>query len=141
MNTALLSSKKMDYCTPRRFFEELNNEFHFVLDVAATTASAKCNAYFTPETDGLSQSWKISGGGQCFAIHHMDGRQESGCAKPTKNRKAGQRLSYLSPPEQILPIFMTTYTAKRKSDLSGEDCGSRMRMERYISRHHFRPCW
>ena len=29
MNSALLSSKKMDYCTPRGFFDTLNAEFHF----------------------------------------------------------------------------------------------------------------
>lgn len=29
MNNALLSSKKMDYCTPQDFFDKLNNEFHF----------------------------------------------------------------------------------------------------------------
>ena len=44
MNGALLSSKKMDYCTPRDFFAELDREFHFTLDAAATEASAKCTA-------------------------------------------------------------------------------------------------
>lgn len=41
MNGALLSSKKMDYCTPQDFFAELDREFHFALDAAATEASAK----------------------------------------------------------------------------------------------------
>lgn len=36
MNAALLSSKKMDYCTPQDFFDRLNEEFHFTLDAAAT---------------------------------------------------------------------------------------------------------
>ncbi len=36
MNSALLSSKKMDYCTPQGFFDTLNAEFHFTLDAAAT---------------------------------------------------------------------------------------------------------
>ena len=53
MNAALLSSKKMDYCTPQDFFDRLNEEFHFTLDAAATDKSAKCPAYYTPETDGL----------------------------------------------------------------------------------------
>ncbi len=30
MNAALLSSKKMDYCTPQDFFDRLNEEFHFI---------------------------------------------------------------------------------------------------------------
>lgn len=62
MNGALLSSKKMDYCTPQDFFAELDREFHFALDAAATEASAKCPAYYTPETDGLNSPWNIAGG-------------------------------------------------------------------------------
>ena len=31
MNAALLSSKKMDYCTPQAFFDALNREFSFTL--------------------------------------------------------------------------------------------------------------
>ena len=65
MNRALLSSKKMDYCTPQDFFDVLNGEFHFVLDAAATEESAKCPAYYTPETDGLSSPWNIAGGAVC----------------------------------------------------------------------------
>ena len=57
MNAALLSSKKMDYCTPQDFFDRLNDEFGFVLDAAATAKSAKCPAYYTPETDGLNSPW------------------------------------------------------------------------------------
>ena len=29
MNKALLSSKKLDWCTPADFFAELDQEFHF----------------------------------------------------------------------------------------------------------------
>ena len=63
MNAALLSSKKMDYCTPQDFFDRLNDEFGFVLDAAATAKSAKCPAYYTPETDGLNSHWNLAGGG------------------------------------------------------------------------------
>lgn len=63
MNGALLSSKKMDYCTPQGFFDTLNAEFHFTLDAAATEKSAKCKQFYTPETDGLTAPWNI--GGQC----------------------------------------------------------------------------
>lgn len=66
MNSALLSSKKMDYCTPQGFFDTLNAEFHFTLDAAATEKSAKCKQFYTPETDGLTAPWNIGGGGgQC----------------------------------------------------------------------------
>ncbi|MCQ5026936.1 adenine methyltransferase [Flavonifractor sp. DFI.6.63] len=66
MNAALLSSKKMDYCTPPDFFDRLNDEFGFVLDAAATAKSAKCPAYYTPETDGLNSPWNLAGGGCCL---------------------------------------------------------------------------
>lgn len=65
MNSALLSSKKMDWCTPQDFFDRLNEEFGFVLDAAATDKTAKCTLYYTPETDGLSQSWDRGGAVFC----------------------------------------------------------------------------
>lgn len=60
MNAALLSSKNMCWCTPQDFFDKLNAEFGFVLDPAATDKTAKCSLYYTPETDGLSQSWEAA---------------------------------------------------------------------------------
>lgn len=65
MNKVLLSSEKMDWRTPKDFFRKLDQEFHFVLDVAATPENAKCRRYFTPEDDGLSQSWNIDGAAFC----------------------------------------------------------------------------
>ena len=65
MNSALLSSKKMDWCTPQDFFDRLNEEFGFVLDAAATDKTAKCPLYYPPETDGLSQSWDRGGAVFC----------------------------------------------------------------------------
>ena len=65
MNKALISSKDMTWCTPQDFFDKLNDEFHFVLDAAATEKSAKCEKYFTPEDDGLSQSWNVGGAVFC----------------------------------------------------------------------------
>lgn len=55
----------MCWCTPQNFFDNLNEEFHFALDTAATSATAKCSAYFTPETDGLAQSWDCGGAVFC----------------------------------------------------------------------------
>lgn len=65
MNKALLSSKNMCWCTPQDFFDKLNAEFGFVLDPAATDKTAKCSLYYTPETDGLSQSWDHGGAVFC----------------------------------------------------------------------------
>lgn len=39
----------MDWCTPQDFFDQLNKEFNFVLDVAATDKTAKCPLYYTPD--------------------------------------------------------------------------------------------
>ena len=65
MNQALLSSKNMNWCTPQDFFDKLALEFGFVLDVAATNETAKCQRYYTPETDGLAQSWQCEGAVFC----------------------------------------------------------------------------
>lgn len=43
--------------TPREFFEPLDDRFGFNLDVAALPHNAKCKRYFTPEDNGLEQSW------------------------------------------------------------------------------------
>ena len=43
--------------------DDLNNEFDFTLDVAASHENAKCERYFTKEEDGLKQSWA---GERCF---------------------------------------------------------------------------
>lgn len=51
------SSKSNEWSTPQDTYDELDKEFHFTLDVAATSDNAKCNRYFTQADDGLSQSW------------------------------------------------------------------------------------
>lgn len=65
MNKTLLSSKNMCWCTPQDFFDKLNAEFNFILDPAATEATAKCPLFYTPETDGLAQSWDRGGAVFC----------------------------------------------------------------------------
>lgn len=47
----------MDWTTPQDFFDELDKEFHFTLDPCALPETAKCKAFFTPDDDGLKQSW------------------------------------------------------------------------------------
>lgn len=71
MNEALLSSKNLSWCTPADFFAELDREFHFNLDPAATDKSAKCAKYFTPADDGLKMDW----GGSCVFCNPPYGRQ------------------------------------------------------------------
>ena len=57
MDKVLFSSKKMDWETPQSFFDELNKEFNFNLDVCADDFNHKCEEYFTKEIDGLKQNW------------------------------------------------------------------------------------
>ena len=50
MNTdVMFSSKKMDWATPQKFFDDLNSEFHFTLDPCADLSNHKCKNYFTQE--------------------------------------------------------------------------------------------
>lgn len=58
MNTDVMFSSATDmWETPQEFFDKLDQEFHFTLDVYAVPENAKCHAYYTPEQDGLRQPW------------------------------------------------------------------------------------
>lgn len=53
----MFSSKEEKWATPQELFDELNREFHFTLDPAASDDNHKCDLYFTEKEDGLKQSW------------------------------------------------------------------------------------
>lgn len=58
MNTTAMFSSATDmWETPISFFKELDQEFHFTLDVCAVSENAKCSAFFSPEQNGLAQKW------------------------------------------------------------------------------------
>ena len=57
VNRVLFSSKSENWETPPQFFQALDAEFHFDLDVCALPENAKCSRYYTPDDDGLSQPW------------------------------------------------------------------------------------
>lgn len=60
MNTDLMFSSATDqWATPQDFFDKLNEEFHFTLDVAADETNHKCDKYYDKQTDGLSQPWQL----------------------------------------------------------------------------------
>lgn len=52
------SSEDMTWATPQEWFDYLNLEFGFTLDPCCWPETAKCKRYYTPETDGLAQSWQ-----------------------------------------------------------------------------------
>jgi site-specific DNA-methyltransferase (adenine-specific) len=64
----MYSSKSDEWSTPQKFFDEINSEFNFDLDAAASELNHKCSRYFTAADDGLTQKW---GGVEYFAIHHI----------------------------------------------------------------------
>lgn len=66
---ACLSSNSIEWATPSKLFEELDDEFHFTLDPCCTHQNAKCKKHFTKVEDGLSQNWGVK---RYFAIHHME---------------------------------------------------------------------
>lgn len=53
----MMSSNLPNWATPQELFDELNQEFKFDLDVCAEDWNAKCERYFTVETDGLLADW------------------------------------------------------------------------------------
>lgn len=46
-----------EWSTPQPLFDVLHAEFGFTLDAAASDENAKCERYFTKETDGFDQRW------------------------------------------------------------------------------------
>lgn len=64
----MYSSKTDEWSTPQSFFDSINAEFDFNLDVCATEENHKCDRYYTKEDDGLSQNW---GGKECGVIRHI----------------------------------------------------------------------
>lgn len=57
IHASMYSSNTDMWETPKEFFDALNKEFSFSLDVCATKENAKCENYFSPEQDGLSHEW------------------------------------------------------------------------------------
>ncbi len=54
----MMTSNTDMWATPQDFFDKLNKEFNFQLDVCAVSENAKCDKYFSPEVDGLNQEWE-----------------------------------------------------------------------------------
>lgn len=87
---AVMFSSNTDlWATPAELFNELDQEFHFTVDVCALPENAKCRNYYTPEIDGLTQKW---GGVLHGVIRRMVERLLNGYRKRTKNRKTAIRL-------------------------------------------------
>ena len=53
----MFSSSRDDWETPQEFFKQLDQEFHFTLDAAASDANHKCEKYYTEKENGLIRDW------------------------------------------------------------------------------------
>ncbi len=66
INPSLFSSEFMDWETPQALFDELNSEFRFNLDAAASKENAKCELFFTKELNALACDWGGERGTRVF---------------------------------------------------------------------------
>lgn len=58
VSKTLFSSETTEWCTPQALFDELNREFMFDLDVAASVKNAKCKRFFTLSRSAFNQFWR-----------------------------------------------------------------------------------
>lgn len=58
INNSIFTSNKEDWETPRALFEELNKEFNFDIDVAASNENAKLPKYYTKQENALNGVWE-----------------------------------------------------------------------------------
>ena len=50
-------SLSIEWATPQDFYDKLDQEFGFELDVCSTIENAKCSKFYTKVEDGLKQEW------------------------------------------------------------------------------------
>lgn len=55
--SVMYMSKSDEWATPQTFFNEINKEFDFTLDVCSTVENHKCDKFFTLADNGLEQNW------------------------------------------------------------------------------------
>lgn len=82
MNQNVMFSSKTDlWETPQDLFDKYDAIYHFETDVCALPNNAKCARYYTPEMDGLKQTWN----GACW------------CNPPVwkKHRNVGRKGGYV----------------------------------------------
>lgn len=56
VDAVLYSSKSEEWETPQDLFDQLNAQFSFTLDAAATAENTKCEEFLTREDDALAES-------------------------------------------------------------------------------------
>jgi len=125
INKGMMSSNTDQWATPQMFFDEVNAEFQFDVDVCADHNNAKCDLYFTKEMDGLKQNW---GGHVCW-MNPPYGREIGKWVK--KAAESGTVVVALLPAvkETVVRVRpMLTGLAKVMDDPLGLDTGKRTKM-------------
>lgn len=85
MNKGLYSSNTEEYETPQDFFDKLNKEFNFTLDVCYTKDNHKCERFLTKENDGLQENWDYD---RCW-MNPPYGREISKWVKKASEARGG----------------------------------------------------
>ena len=57
MQTSMFTSARQDWATPVEFYDKLNIEFNFTIDVCAHENNFKHSRYWSPKDDALSKDW------------------------------------------------------------------------------------
>lgn len=98
----MFSSKRDNWETPQALFDELDAEFHFGVDVAASKVNRKCEAYFGPDhwidhyCDALLVEWPI--GKTCWMNPpYSRGLQKKFIAKAAQEQQRGVTTVALLP--------------------------------------------
>jgi len=78
----------IEWETPQKFFNKINVEFGFDIDVCATWQNAKCKQFFSLHDDGLSKNWD----GICWCNPPFDKTMENGLKRLIILPKKGQLL-------------------------------------------------
>ena len=111
MNKEVMFSSKTDlWETPQDFFEKLDREFGFELDVCALPENAKCSRYFSPMDDGLEQDWT----GVCWCNPPYGREIEKWVKRLTYLPSKVRRLLCCSQHGQIRDGSTIGFTGKRK---------------------------
>jgi site-specific DNA-methyltransferase (adenine-specific) len=83
----MFSSKEEKWQTPQYIYDELDKEFNFTLDPCSQHDSAKCEKHYTPEEDGLVQSWR----GETVFVNPPYTKPEEACKTKCKKKRCAER--------------------------------------------------
>jgi site-specific DNA-methyltransferase (adenine-specific) len=95
---ALFTGKFIEYGTPRKLYDELNEEFHFVLDPCTTANNPlRTPYYYTIVEDGLKQSWNVdnndNGGGSSVYVNPPYGKNITDWVKKASDESARHNIT------------------------------------------------